>query len=586
MPRKSPANAVKRSATVKSAVEVNDSERETVEDNLEKKMALLKKPKKGGKRIPQNNATEEDEVPEKKLHVKETSTKGRKKTGKEVPNGKQENITEENAVELDEENAEPKKQTGRGRKMAIKNNNKKIKSEDKNNMIECETKNPTEETNAIEDELKEEESQEEKSDVKRGKVKLQNVEEGNNPNPKGRRKIPPKNVQEIKESNEKISDSKKPASGPKSSRKRKNSESEKLVEDNAGETEISTVKKNKQQEKLPAEELESDMSEKPKGRKAKGKTTSIPKKAGNKSTRGAKGKEASDDDFEEAPKAKIAKKEKIADVSVLDFSNSSKSPSGKLWNLKISSWNINGIRAWLEKNGFSYLTYEKPDIVCVQETKCSDDKLPDEVKNVDGYHTYWLSGDKDGYSGIGLLSKEKPIDVKYGIGIEEHDNEGRVITAEYKDFYLVTTYVPNAGRGLVRLDYRQKWDKDFRAYLKKLDSKKPVILCGDLNVAHEEIDIARPKSNKRNAGFTVEEREGFSALLKEGFVDTFRHLYPDTKDAYTFWTYMMNARGKNIGWRLDYFVISEKLTDSLCDSVIRKDVFGSDHCPVALFLAI
>ncbi|KFM83034.1 hypothetical protein X975_01136, partial [Stegodyphus mimosarum] len=346
MPRKPPANAVKRSAIVKSAVkEVNDDteekteNEETVEGNSEKKTSLLK-PKKGAKRMPQNNATEEDEVPGKKLIAKETSTKGRKKVEKEVPNGKQENITEESAVELDEENAEPKKQTGRGRKTAVKNN-KKIKSEDQNNGIECETEIPTEVTDAVEDELKEEESQEEKSDVKGGNEKLQNVAEGNNPNPKGRRKNPPKKVQEIKESNEKINDSKKTVSGPKSSRKRKNSESEKLVEDNAGETEISTVKKSKQQEKLPAEELDSDMSEKPKGRQAKGKTTSVPKKAGNKSARGAKGKEVSDDDFEEAPKAKVAKKEKIADVSVLDFSNSSKSPSGKPWNLKISSWNIN-----------------------------------------------------------------------------------------------------------------------------------------------------------------------------------------------------------------------------------------------------
>jgi len=283
---------------------------------------------------------------------------------------------------------------------------------------------------------------------------------------------------------------------------------------------------------------------------------------------------------------KASKKEQIPDVSLIDFSNESKSPDGKPWNFKITSWNINGIRAWLEKNGHSYLAEEKPDILCVQETKCSDDKLPEEMKKVEDYHAYWLSGDKDGYSGVGILSKKEPVSVKYGIDISEHDTEGRVITAEYEQFYLVAAYVPNAGRGLVRLEYRMKWDEDFRAYLKKLDSLKPVILCGDLNVAHEEIDLANPKTNKKNAGFTKEEREGFTTLLGEGFVDSFRRLYPDVTGAYTFWTYMMNARAKNVGWRLDYFVLSEKLCDKLCDNVIRKDVFGSDHCPITLFLSL
>ncbi|CAL1294570.1 unnamed protein product [Larinioides sclopetarius] len=311
-----------------------------------------------------------------------------------------------------------------------------------------------------------------------------------------------------------------------------------------------------------------------------------------------KGKRAAKDSGEDSQPAKKTKegaskskgaakkeKDKIPDVTALDFDNESKTTDGKPWNLKIASWNVNGLRAWLEKNGMSYLHHEKPDILCIQETKCSDDKLPPEV-NVEGYHCYWLAGDKDGYSGVGLLSKEKPISVQYGIKMEKHDSEGRVITAEYEKFYLVTTYIPNAGRGLVRLDYRQEWDKDFRSYLKKLDEKKPVVLCGDLNVAHEEIDIANPKSNKKNAGFTKEEREGFSTLLSEGFVDTFRHLYPEQKGAYTFWTYMMNARAKNVGWRLDYFVISTRFADHLCDSVIRKDVYGSDHCPVTLFLHV
>lgn len=317
-----------------------------------------------------------------------------------------------------------------------------------------------------------------------------------------------------------------------------------------------------------------------KGTKRKaGKESENTKERASKSRKSSK-LEKSDD------KTQKPSKDKIPDVSAIDFSNESKSSGGNKWNFKISSWNVNGVRAWLEKNGLSYLHHEKPDVMCIQETKCSDDKLPEEVKEIEGYHAYWLSGDKEGYSGVGLISKEEPIEIKYGIDVSEHDNEGRVITAEFEKFYLVTSYVPNAGRGLVRLDYRMKWDKDFLTYLKKLDSVKPVILCGDLNVAHEEIDLANPKTNKRNAGFTKEEREGFSTLLNEGFIDTFRHLYPDVTGAYTFWTYMMNARAKNVGWRLDYFVISERFSEHLCDNVIRKDVFGSDHCPVTLFLSL
>lgn len=258
----------------------------------------------------------------------------------------------------------------------------------------------------------------------------------------------------------------------------------------------------------------------------------------------------------------------------------------KQWNLKICSFNVNGLRAWLGKEGLAYLKEENPDIFAIQETKCSDSKLPKEVKEVDGYHSYFLAGDQDGYSGVGLLSKEKPLNVTYGIGMENHDKEGRVITAEFEKFYLVAAYVPNAGKKLVRLEYRMEWDKDFRSYLKELESKKPVVLCGDLNVAHQEIDLANPKTNKRNAGFTQEERDGFTALLDAGFLDSFRHLYPKAEKAYTFWTYMMNARAKDVGWRLDYFVISKSLEKNLGDSLIRKSVMGSDHCPIVLLLNI
>ncbi|KAK8787427.1 exodeoxyribonuclease-like [Amblyomma americanum] len=258
----------------------------------------------------------------------------------------------------------------------------------------------------------------------------------------------------------------------------------------------------------------------------------------------------------------------------------------KPWNLKLCSWNVNGVRAWLGKDGLEYLKKEQPDVFAIQETKCSDKKLPPEIKSVDGYHSYFLAGDQEGYSGVALLTKIKPLDIKYGIGMEIHDTEGRVITAEFEKFYLVAVYVPNAGKGLVRLGYRMQWDKDFRAYLKELETKKPVVLCGDMNVAHQEIDLANPKTNKKNAGFTQEERDGFTALLDSGFVDSFRHLYPDKKGAYTFWTYMMNSRAKNVGWRLDYFILSEALRSNISDSLIHSQIMGSDHCPVVLLLNI
>ncbi|KAL5009504.1 hypothetical protein ScPMuIL_011809 [Solemya velum] len=270
----------------------------------------------------------------------------------------------------------------------------------------------------------------------------------------------------------------------------------------------------------------------------------------------------------------------------LDMSSTATSTDGRKWNIKVVSWNINGIRAWLEKDGLAYIEREDPDIMCVQETKCALDQIPDKCK-IDGYHAYWSSAEQPGYAGTGLYSKVEPIDISYGLGIEKHDTEGRLITAEFKNFFVVTSYVPNAGRGLPRLDYRTKeWDVDLSAHLKKLDSKKPVIFCGDLNVAHQEIDLAKPKGNNKTAGFTKEERQGFTNLLSGGFIDSFRHLYAEREGAYTFWTYMMNSRAKDIGWRLDYFVLSERLTKDLCDSIIRKDVMGSDHCPIVLLMAL
>lgn len=260
-----------------------------------------------------------------------------------------------------------------------------------------------------------------------------------------------------------------------------------------------------------------------------------------------------------------------------------------LGNFKVASWNVAGLRACAQNGGAEYLTHEAPDILCLQETKADEKKVPPEFKNVEGYpHSYWLAAEKAGYSSVGLISKIKPLSVEFGFGLAdqsaEHDTEGRLITAEFDTFYLVTTYVTNAGRGLVTLPKRMRWDAMFREHVVKLDAKKPVIICGDMNVAHEEIDLKNPKTNKKNAGFTQQERDGFTELLKAGFVDTFRHFQPDKEDAYTFWTYMMGCRAKNVGWRLDYFLVSTRLLDKVKESKIREMVFGSDHCPIVMTL--
>eukprot|EP00794_Sanderia_malayensis_P000516 gene516-1165_t len=270
---------------------------------------------------------------------------------------------------------------------------------------------------------------------------------------------------------------------------------------------------------------------------------------------------------------------------------------GRTGNVKIISWNCAGLKALVKKFGLEYLKKENPDIICLQETKCDEKGCPPEVtalkhgglsfaKDKDTkYHMYFSLGEKKGYSGTAIWTKGKPIKVTYGLGVPEHDKAGRMITAEYDKFYLVTTYVPNSSRGLVNLEYRMRWEKDMKDYLKKLENAKPVILCGDLNVAHNEIDIANPKSNQKNAGFTKEERNCFTELLGDGFIDSYRHLNPEKTGAYTFWTYMGNAREKNVGWRLDYFVLSESIIGNLCDSVIRSTICGSDHCPIVLAMA-
>ena len=251
--------------------------------------------------------------------------------------------------------------------------------------------------------------------------------------------------------------------------------------------------------------------------------------------------------------------------------------------MKLISWNVNGLRAILNKGFEENFKNFDADIFCLQETKMQPEQLD---LNFEGYEKYFNSAIKKGYSGTAVYTKIKPITVCYGIGIEEHDLEGRVITLEFENFYLVNCYTPNSQKELARLKYRVKWENDFRNYLVKLDKIKPVILCGDLNVAHKEIDLKNPKSNRKNAGFTDEERNEMTNLLNSGFVDSFRFLYPDKENVYTWWSYMRNARENNAGWRIDYFIISDRLKNKINDSKIHDKVFGSDHCPVELDIQI
>lgn len=246
---------------------------------------------------------------------------------------------------------------------------------------------------------------------------------------------------------------------------------------------------------------------------------------------------------------------------------------------KMISWNVNGLRACVTKGFLDYFKELDADIFCLQETKLSEGQIE---LDLPGYYDYWNYADKKGYSGVAIFTKEKPLSVSYGLGIDEHDHEGRVITLEFDDYYVLTCYTPNSKSELARLDYRMVWEDDFLKYVKKLDEKKPVIYCGDLNVAHKEIDLKNPGSNRKNAGFTDEEREKMSIALSSGFVDTFRKLYPDAKDMYSWWSYRASARAKNVGWRIDYFIVSQRLEDKIKDAKIHMDITGSDHCPVEL----
>ena len=247
--------------------------------------------------------------------------------------------------------------------------------------------------------------------------------------------------------------------------------------------------------------------------------------------------------------------------------------------MKFISWNVNGLRACMGKGFMDFFNAQDADFFCLQETKLQAGQIE---MNLPNHHDYWNYAEKNGYSGTAIFAKNEPLSVSLGIGVEELDNEGRVVTLEYDNFYLVTCYTPNAQRELARLDHRMKWDEAFRVFLKGLDEKKPVIVCGDLNVAHQEIDLKNPKSNRGNAGFSDEERESFTKTLEMGFTDTFRHLNPDLAGAYTWWSYMFKAREKDVGWRIDYFLVSSRIADKITAAPIYKEILGSDHCPVGL----
>lgn len=247
--------------------------------------------------------------------------------------------------------------------------------------------------------------------------------------------------------------------------------------------------------------------------------------------------------------------------------------------MKLISWNVNGLRACVEKGFLDFFKEADADVFCLQETKLQEGQISLELP---GYYQYWNYAEKKGYSGTALFTKTKPLSVTYGIGVEEHDHEGRVITAEFDPYYVVTVYTPNSQRELTRLAYRMKWEEDFLAYIKKLEEHKPVIFCGDLNVAHQEIDLKNPKTNHKNAGFTDEERGCFTKVIESGFVDTYRYFYPDKEGVYSWWSYMFQARSKNAGWRIDYFVVSKSLEERLQGAHIHTQILGSDHCPVEL----
>jgi AP endonuclease-1 len=460
-------------------------------------------------------------------------------------------------------------------------------------------------TNAGKKKLEKENTNEEMRDEKisENKVKAK----------RGKRKIEQENS-DIEEKTDKVPQKKAKAKSAKKRVAKENSDSENNEDE---EVSIQKVKANttKADKKKPEDESDTSKKKLTKSKKAQitktemnedASTSNVKKSVAVKGSRVKKADNKDTHDTEDKP-SDIKKKRKspktkqddepntktvvrtnatLTNWEAIDFTCTSKTAKGNPYNFHITSWNVDGLRAWLKKGGLNILKYDDPDIFCIQETKCGLEKLPEEISNIKGYESLFCSSEKEGYAGVGIITKIKPINVIYGINSEEHDNEGRCITAEFEKFFLVNVYVPNAGRKLITLPKRLEWNKIFKAFIKNLDERKPVIVCGDMNVAHKEIDLANPKSNTKNAGFTVEEREGMTDFLEDGYIDTFRQFYPEKDKAYTFWTYMSNSRSKNVGWRLDYFLVSQRFMDNVCDNIIFSEVLGSDHCPLGLFVKV
>ncbi|XP_011299364.1 DNA-(apurinic or apyrimidinic site) lyase [Fopius arisanus] len=547
----------------------------------------------------ENNSNDEgdSDAAEMAVDVKKSAAKGKKKPSPKE-NGNDEKVKptrgrkKAEVQEDDQEVPEPPKASARGRKKAAPVEDTSEDIEPKKTI-----RKKKEAPKAVESEPEDEPPKK----ASRGRKKAEVIENGDQPEePKsrGRKKAeaaePPQESSEKKPSrgrkkntNESSEEPEEPdkTEKPKRGKKGKLDAVEEALDDESEEK--LPAKRGRKAAVKPPEDGEDD-EEKPakRGRKPKGKEVKEPKEKAPKSAKAKRDDTPDEDEEPSVKKSKTEEKKKInktdTNLEEIDFGCDKTNAKGNKFNVKICSWNVGGIRSIGEKKGRDYCLREDADIIVMQETKCTEKDLP-ETWDLPGYKRYYSDSEKAGYAGVALFTKEEPLSVKVGLETSPCNDEGRIITAEFDGFYLVAVYVPNAGRGLVTLPKRLEWNTAFKNYVKELDEKKPVIICGDMNVAHEEIDLANPKTNTKHAGFTKEEREGMTDFLGAGFVDTFRKFYPDQTGAYTFWSYMGGARSRNVGWRLDYFIVSERIKDDICDNVMRSQVYGSDHCPIVLF---
>ncbi|XP_057335199.1 DNA-(apurinic or apyrimidinic site) endonuclease-like [Microplitis mediator] len=550
--------AAKKSKTLKADKQKKDEN--DVDDKEVVEAGKKTKATRAGKKDKKNeeDAMSGEEVEEKKV---------RAVRGKKKENDGNEDATSEESVEVE------KKGRARGKK------EKKVDEEDAGSEGSAEVdkkSKPARGRKKKEEDATEEETKKAKASSKVSKKK--DEEEEKKP-VRGRKK----KTEDSDEDVEAKVDKKVKASSKAAAKKKK----DEVAEDGDEKMEEGQADQKQDDEENGDEQ---DKKSKPKaGRKKKAdqdvdeEVEEAPKKT--RGTRAAKKKSDDDNAEDDEP---VAKKPKTpanrtdTDLDSLNFDCDKVNANGQKANIKICSWNVSGVRALMKKNGFEYILKENADVIALQETKCDLDKLPEDIE-LPGYKHKFIQSNQSGYCGIAIYSKKEFISVTEGINDPELDTEGRMLTVEYPEFYVINVYVPNAGDKLKTMDKRLKWNKIFLERVKELDAKKPVVICGDLNVAHKEIDLKNPKTNTKHAGFTPEEREAMTELLNAGFVDTFRHFYPDKTDAYTFWSNIGKAREKNVGWRLDYFVVSEKIKDNICDTVIRDQVFGSDHCPIILY---